>query len=398
MQNNVQQHYHFLLHFSRYYMTKQMLGLVMMTANEQRARLAILVGYSLGRALFAQLMQQTGSAETILLAGREQWRAWGLNEKQQTALATPAWEDADKQLDWQAKNPAAQHLIFWDSPVYPERLAAIPDAPPVLWVRGDIKALSEPQIAIVGSRNASAGGNKIAFDFAQEFAQSGMMVTSGLAGGIDTAAHAGALAATDGQTIGVLGTGVDLIYPSRNKALAEQMLTRGAIVSEFPLGSRAEAWHFPQRNRIISGLSLGILVVEAAENSGSLITARLALEQGRDVFAIPGSIHNPLAKGCHQLIKRGQAKLTETVADVLSELSGQLRPFLAEKTATLPPPDDLSEAAKTLLTHIGYDPMLMDDLLAKAKISTADCASLLLELELSDSVEIYGGNKIARIR
>jgi DNA processing protein len=195
-----------------------------------------------------------------------------------------------------------------------------------------------------------------------------------------------------------LGTGVDLIYPSRNKALAEQMLTRGAIVSEFPLGSRAEVWHFPQLNRIISGLSLGILVVEAAENSGSLITARLALEQGRDVFAIPGSIHNPLAKGCHQLIKRGQAKLTETVADVLSELSGQLRPFLAEKTATLPPPDDLSEAAKTLLTHIGYDPMLMDDLLAKAKIRTADCASLLLELELSHRVEIYGGNKIARIR
>jgi DNA processing protein len=370
----------------------------MIPVNEQRARLAILVGYALGRSLFAQLMQQTGSAQVILSAGREQWRAWGLNEKQQTALSDPSWQEADKQLTWQEKNPSTQHIIFWDSPTYPTRLSAIPDAPPVLWVRGDIKALNEPQIAIVGSRNASASGNKIAFEFAQEFAQSGMMVTSGLAGGIDAAAHAGALAAKDGQSIGVLGTGVDVMYPARNKPLAEQMLTRGAIVSEFPLGARAEAWHFPQRNRIISGLSLGILVVEAAENSGSLITARLALEQGREVFAIPGSIHNPLAKGCHQLIKRGQAKLSETVADVLSELSGQLRPFLTEKTATSPPPDDLSDAAKMLLMQIPFEPMLGDDLIVKAKISAAECASLLLELEMSDSVEIYGGNKIARIR
>jgi len=370
----------------------------MISSQEQRARLAILIGYGLSRALFAQLMQQTGSAMGILAAGREQWRAWGLNDKQQTALATPAWEAADKQLDWQAKNPIANHLIFWDSPEYPARLSAIPDAPPALWVRGDIATLTTPQIAIVGSRNASASGNKIAFDFAQEFASSGMTVTSGLAGGIDAAAHAGALASDGGQTIGILGTGVDVMYPARNKPLAEQMLSRGAIVSEFPLGSKAEAWHFPQRNRIISGLSVGILVVEAAENSGSLITARLALEQGRDVFAIPGSIHNPLAKGCHQLIKQGQAKLTETVSDVLSELSGQLRPFLTNKTKTNPEYDTLSEASKSLLQRIPYEPILMDDLLIMTKISTAECSSLLLELELSDSVEIHSGNRIARIR
>ncbi len=370
----------------------------MITIEEQRARLAILVNYALGRALFARLVQQTGSAQAILSAGREQWRAWGLNDKQQSALANPAYEIADKQLDWQAKNPIAHHLIFWDSPEYPARLSAIPDAPPVLWIRGDIATLHTPQIAIVGSRNASASGNKIAFDFAQEFAVSGMTVTSGLAGGIDAAAHAGALAAQNGQTIGILGTGVDVMYPARNKPLAEQMLSRGAIISEFPLGSKAEAWHFPQRNRIISGLSVGILVVEAAENSGSLITARLALEQGRDVFAIPGSIHNPLAKGCHQLIKQGQAKLTETVADVLSELSGQLRPFLVEKATNTAEYDALSAEAKLLLQHIPFEPILVDDLLHIAKISTADCSSLLLELELSDSVEIHGGGKIARIR
>jgi DNA processing protein len=370
----------------------------MISVNEQRARLAILVSYALGRALFAQLMRQMGSAQAILSAGREQWRAWGLNEKQQTALANPAFEAADKQLDWQAKHSTTQHLIFWDSLDYPARLSAIPDAPPVLWVRGDIATLTTPQIAIVGSRNASASGNKIAFDFAQEFAASGMTVTSGLAGGIDAAAHAGALAIAEGQTIGVLGTGVDVMYPARNKALAEQMLSRGAIVSEFPLGSRAEAWHFPQRNRIISGLSVGVLLVEAAENSGSLITARLALEQGRDVFAIPGSIHNPLAKGCHQLIKQGQAKLTETVADVLSELSGQLRSFLAATTTYTTEYNALSDAAKMLLQHITYEPMLVDDLLTISKISTAECSSLLLELEMSDSVEIHGGNKVARMR
>ncbi len=370
----------------------------MIATDEKRARLAVLLNYALGRALFAQLMQQTGSAETILAAGREQWRAWGLNDKQQSALANPAYEIADKQLDWQAKNPIAHHLIFWDSAEYPSRLSSIPDAPPVLWIRGDIATLHTPQIAIVGSRNASASGNKIAFDFAKEFAVSGMTVTSGLAGGIDAAAHTGALASDGGQTIGVLGTGVDVMYPARNKPLAEQMLTRGAIISEFPLGSKAEAWHFPQRNRIISGLSVGVLLVEAAENSGSLITARLALEQGRDVFAIPGSIHNPLSKGCHQLIKQGQAKLTETVADVLSELSGQLRLFLTNKTETSPEYDGLSDSAKSLLMIIPYEPILMDELLANSKISTAECSSLLLELELSDSVEIYGGNKIARIR
>jgi DNA processing protein len=370
----------------------------MISVNEQRARLAILVSYALGRTLFAQLIQQTGSAQVILTAGREQWRAWGLNDKQQSALANPAYQAADKQLDWQAKSPMGHHLIFWDSPEYPARLSAIPDAPPVLWIRGDIAALRTPQIAIVGSRNASASGTKTAFDFAQAFAAAGMTVTSGLAGGIDAAAHAGALADATGQTIGILGTGVDVMYPARNKPLAEQMLSRGAIVSEFPLGSKAEAWHFPQRNRIISGLSVGILVVEAAENSGSLITARLALEQGRDVFAIPGSIHNPLAKGCHQLIKQGQAKLTETVADVLSELSGQLRPFLAQKTTSTAEYDALSDAAKTLLQQIPYEPILLDDLINLAQISTADCSSRLLELELSDSVEIRGGGKIARIR
>ncbi len=370
----------------------------MITQNEQRARLAILISYAINRSLFARLMQQTGSAQAILSAEPEQWKAWGLTEKQQKALMNLPFEAVDKQLHWQENNSATQRIVFWDSSDYPARLSAIPDPPPVLWVRGNINALHEPQIAIVGSRNASASGHKIAFEFAQELALSGMIISSGLAGGIDTAAHAGALATDNGQTIGILGTGVDLIYPSRNKSLAEQMLTRGAIVSEFPLGSRAEAWHFPQRNRIISGLSLGTLVVEAAQNSGSLITARLASEQGREVFAIPGSIHNPLAQGCHQLIKQGQAKLTENINDILIELSAQLRYFLQSKTSNPAITDSLSDEAKNLLHHIPYEPILMDDLLLTAKITISECSSLLLELEISDSVEIYSGNRIARIR
>jgi DNA processing protein len=398
MLNNFQLHIAILLNFLRYYMTKLRIERVMITQNEQRARLAILISYAINRSLFARLMQQTGSAQAILSAEPEQWKAWGLTEKQQKTLINLPLEAVDKQLHWQENNSATQHIIFWDSSDYPARLSSIPDPPPVLWVRGDINALHEPQIAIVGSRNASASGHKIAFEFAQELALSGMIITSGLAGGIDTAAHAGALATDNGQTIGILGTGVDLIYPSRNKSLAEQMLTRGAIVSEFPLGSRAEAWHFPQRNRIISGLSLGTLVVEAAQNSGSLITARLASEQGREVFAIPGSIHNPLAQGCHQLIKQGQAKLTENIDDILIELSAQLRYFLQSKTSNPAITDNLSDEAKNLLHHIPYEPILMDDLLLTAKITISECSSLLLELEISDSVEIYSGNRIARIR
>lgn len=374
----------------------------MISSAEQSARLAVFLAEGMGRQTFTSLMTKAGSAETLLALSGQEWRSWGLNAQVLNALQNPAWAVAETQLNWQAQHPD-HHLIFADDPRYPKQLTNIADAPPVLWVRGRCELLQEPQIAMVGSRNATRAGMTTAFDFAKDLARDGLTITSGLAGGIDTAAHEGALAHPTGTTVAVIGTGIDLMYPARNKALALNIVQNGAIVSEFPLGARAQAWHFPQRNRIISGLSLGVLVVEATESSGSLITARLALEQGREVFAIPGSIHNPLAKGCHALIKRGQAKLIETVGDILSELSGQLQRFLStehstHKTDHFEEELLLSDQAKQLLSHIGYDAILMDDLLTASGFLPAQASSLLLELEMSGSVNLYGGGKVARTR
>lgn len=221
----------------------------------------------------------------------------------------------DQDLNWLAQPD--NHLLTCDDPAYPKQLQEIPDAPPVLFVRGSIDLLSRPQIAIVGSHNPSSQGKQTAQDFAGTLAACGFVITSGLALGIDAASHIGALR-SGGLTIAVAGTGLDRIYPARHKQLALEIVENGAIISEFPPGTTAKAGHFPRRNRIISGLCIGLLVVEAARQSGSLITARLALEQNREVFAIPGSIHNPLARGCNALIREG-AKLVETTRDILEE-------------------------------------------------------------------------------
>lgn len=378
--------------------------------EEQKARLAVLLADGVGRQTFTQLMGQAGSAQALLSAGVRAWRHWGASDQVVQALANPAWAVADAQLSWQEKS-ATHRLLFWDSVDYPKRLASTSDAPPVLWVRGQLSCLHEPQIAMVGSRNATRAGLSTAFDFAKDLVRDGLTVTSGLAGGIDTASHEGALAQSSGTTVAVMGTGIDMMYPARNKDLALNIVDHGAIVSEFPLGMRAQNWHFPQRNRIISGLSLGVLVVEATESSGSLITARLALEQGREVFAIPGSIHNPLAKGCHALIKRGQAKLIETVADMLTELAPQLQRFLlpaeSKREENLSVPDSsfdlpldfpLSDQAKQLLNHLSFEPILIDELITVSGFLPSQASSLLLELEMSGSVNLYGGAKVARSR
>ncbi len=365
----------------------------MISEPENRARLAVYLSRGVGRKAFLQVMSVAGSAELVVTASRSQQISWGLPSDWQAN-----WSQADQQLEWVARSPQQHRLLWWDDVDYPPLLARIDDLPPVLWARGDGSLLSAPQVALVGSRNATSGGHKIAMEFAQGLAESGLCVTSGLAGGIDAAAHTGALAAHQGQTIAVVGTGVDLVYPARNRALAESIVASGLMLSEFPLGARAEHWHFPQRNRIISGLSLGVLVVEAAEASGSLITAGLALEQGREVFAIPGSIHNPLAKGCHALIKKGQAKLTETVQDMLSELAPQLRRYVQPASPSDTDFAHLSPTALALLKQIPYDPISADELMVNCQLSASEFASLLMELEISDSVENYGGNKIARIR
>lgn len=271
---------------------------------------------------------------------------------------------------------------------YPALLREIHRPPPLLYVRGDITLLSLPQLAIVGSRRASSGGLASARAFAAELAAAGFAITSGLALGIDAAAHRGAL--DRGRTIAVLATGVDVAYPRQHAALGDQILAAGgSLVSEFPPGFAPRRESFPQRNRIISGLSLGVLVVEAAIKSGSLITARLAMEQGREVFAMPGSVHNPQAKGCHQLIREG-AMLTETVADIAEQLGGLLA-YKAEEAGGETPPANLPDDELAVLEAMGFEPTDIDSLVAATGMGISGLTAVLVNLELQGLVENVGG-------
>lgn len=281
---------------------------------------------------------------------------------------------------------------------YPMLLREIPRCPPILYVRGDVSALSLPQIAIVGSRSPSPIGQEIAREFAQGLAQHGFVVTSGLALGVDACAHRGALTASApfSRTVAVLGSGLNMVYPKRNRGLAEQIINEGgALVSEFALDSSAKREHFPQRNRIVSGLSLGALVVEAALKSGSLITARHALEQNREVFAIPGSIRNPASKGCHALIKSG-AKLVESIEDIVAELGSILdlqkqQLTHCERASTVQSAvAELPPSQRKILSYLGFEPTSVDRLEARSGIKLDSLLSSLLELELGGYVENTG--------
>ena len=263
----------------------------------------------------------------------------------------------------------------------------------MLFIRGILELLATPQIAIVGSRNPSRLGKQTAEDFAKTLANFGFTITSGLALGIDAASHIGALQA-EGHTIAVAGTGLDRVYPARHKQLATEILQTGAIVSEFPPGTAARAINFPRRNRIISGLSIGLLVVEAAQRSGSLITARMALEQGREVFAIPGSIHNPLARGCNALIREG-AKLVETTQDILEELGQYFQSPETKSAATQQTKLDLEQ--QNLLNLILYSPTFIDDLVRETGKSIEVIASILLILELEGYIASTAGGSYIRI-
>ncbi|SJM92279.1 conserved hypothetical protein [Crenothrix polyspora] len=308
------------------------------------------------------------------------------------AIKNPDWPRVDLDLAWlEAKD---NHVITLNHAYYPAQLKEIFDPPPLLFVRGRPELLSYPQIAVVGSRNPSAIGLDIAFDFAKILSQCGFVITSGLALGIDAASHRGALNG-QGFTIAVAGTGLDRVYPAKHKDLAIDIVNTGAIISEFPPGTLAKANHFPRRNRIISGLSQGLLVVEAAKDSGSLITARMALEQNREVFAIPGSIHNPLARGCNALIRQG-AKLVETVEDILEELSQynhkveKLVPFAVQSTL------DLEQ--QTLLNLIMFGPTSVDSLVESTGESVEVISSMLLILELQGYIETTAGGCYTRIK
>jgi DNA processing protein len=267
-------------------------------------------------------------------------------------------------------------------------LLEIADPPPLLYLRGRAELLNSPALAVVGSRNATPQGLANAEGFARTFSDAGMAIVSGLASGIDAAAHRGGLAGR-GSTIAVLGTGADILYPASNRALGEDIAAHGLLLSEFPVGAPPITSNFPRRNRLISGLARGCLVVEAAVSSGSLITARQAAEQGREVFAIPGSIHSPVARGCHRLIKQG-AKLVESAADVLEELGAS-----APKVQTDAP--KISGPTGGLLLHMGYDTCTFDTLVARSRLTAEVVSAMLLELELEGKIASLPGGRYQRL-
>jgi len=308
------------------------------------------------------------------------------------ALAGPLSDESraqiDKTLEWAAK--PGNHVLTLADANYPQSLLDIADPPLLIYAKGRLELLSATSLAVVGSRNATTQGMVNAEQFSDVLSQAGLTIISGLALGIDTAAHIGGLRGT-GSTVAVIGTGADIVYPARNRSLAHQIAEHGCIVSEYPLGMPAIAANFPRRNRIISGLAQGVLVVEAAAQSGSLITARMAAEQGRDVFAIPGSIHSPLSKGCHLLIKQG-AKLVESAHDVLDEIRQQRA---VPKTVAAPSPAVREESA--ILAAMGYDPVAPDVLAARCGIDIAELNAHLLTLELDGLIEMLPGGMVRRL-
>jgi DNA processing protein len=344
----------------------------------------------LGGAALRALLKEFGLPEQVVAARRAALARHASEEALDALHSEDVRQAVARALDWAAA-PNHNVLTLTDA-AYPRLLLEIGDPPPLLYCVGRVELLGAPSLAVVGSRNATAQGARDAERFARAFSDAGLTIVSGLALGIDAAAHRGALAGP-GSTVAVLGTGVDVTYPARNGALAEEIAARGLLVSEFALGTPALAHHFPRRNRLISGLAQGCLVVEAAAASGSLITARSAAEQGREVFAVPGSIHSPLARGCHGLIKSG-AKLVETAEDVLSELGAFRRTGFASTRSARPAP---GEANSPLLAHMGTDPVNVDSLCARAGLPAERVSAELLRLELAGRIAALPGGLYQRL-
>jgi DNA processing protein len=329
----------------------------------------------------------------------------GLSETAAAAIARPDEAKIEAGLQWLSE--PNHHLLCLDDDAYPVLLRRISSPPAGLFIDGDPGCLWQPQIAIIGSRNPTAGGLDHARDFATTLAHQGMTITSGLASGIDTAAHAAALAA-GALTIAVNGTGLDRVYPDSSRAVAERIRLQGAMISELPLGSPPRRQHFPSRNRIISGLSLAVLVVEAGLNSGTLITARKAAEQGRDVFALPGSLHNPMAKGCHRLIRDG-ARLVETTADIMQELGPLAAELQMEIRQRLEQPDEAEKPAdrkdhilddpdyNTVWKVLGFDPKPLDTIIEQTGLSAREISSMLLMMELKGMIRKQGNGRFMRV-
>jgi DNA processing protein len=338
-----------------------------------------------------RLLRAYGGPERVLAAARGEL-ARHVPDAVAAALKQGDVGDALAAAARWLEDPANRVLTLADA-AYPPQLLQIADPPPLLYVKGRAELLSHPAIAVVGSRNATAQGAANAEAFARTLSDAGLTVVSGLALGVDAAAHRGGLAGRAGS-VAVLGTGADIVYPARNRALAHELAARGVLVSEFPLGTAALPGNFPRRNRLISGLALGCLVVEAAADSGSLITARLAAEQGREVFAIPGSIHSPLAKGCHALIKQG-AKLVESARDILEELRLPLPDAAATRPAA--PAAPASSSASLVLEALGHDPCDRDTLATRSGLGAGELGALLTQLELDGHIAALPGGLYQRI-
>lgn len=365
--------------------------------HEQQALLRLLASAAPAGTL-RRLLDSHGSATAALAAGARDWASHGLDADTCNAIRNPDTDAMARGEAW-LDGPDRQ-LIGWRSDDYPPLLRRISGPPAMLFVAGDAGLLWRPSVAVVGSRAATAGGRANAASFAAALAGAGLCVASGLAAGIDAAAHIATLEA-NGATLAVLGTGPDVAYPLRHRPLLERMAVEGAVVSEHLPGTQPLRQHFPSRNRILAGLSLGTVVIEAAERSGALITARLAADVGREVFAVPGSIHNPMARGCHRLIREG-ATLVETPAEVLAVL-GPLAADLARALRgelgapihaidTTPVPAILSDPDYNRLWQaLGHDPTGMDELVERSGLTTAALSSMLLALELEGRVAAEHG-------
>ena len=378
------------------------------TDNALRDWLALTHVPNLGPIRIHALLNVFKTPSAIFAAGTAGWKEAGLSETVIRHLSAPDWEKVDADLTWLEQDNAS--ILTLNDAGYPSMLKNISDPPPVLYVLGQAEILKLPQLAIVGSRNPTHAGEDIARDFAAYLCSMGMTVTSGMALGIDTAAHQGALDAMQrhreghGFTVAVTGTGLDRVYPAKNRDTAHKIAENGVLVSEYAPGTPPLPGNFPRRNRIISGLSMGVLVVEAALQSGSLITARLAAEQGREVFAVPGSIHHPLAKGCHTLICEG-AKLVEKAEHIVEELGGftfgtgdiqveadikQKSSDLSQKTAESPALN-IDEEYQQVLKCVDFEPTSVDKVVERSGLTADAVCSMLLVLELQGYVTALSG-------
>jgi DNA processing protein len=347
---------------------------------------------NIGPVTFYQLLARYGSATAALEALPDLARRGGRGGP----LRVPTRADALREMA--ANERIGARLIAWGEPSYPPALAAVEDAPPLLSARGNLDLAERRAIAVVGARNASVNGKRFAQEIALRLGQQDFAIVSGLARGIDGAAHQGAL---ETGTIGVLATGIDQVYPEENRALHQAIGERGLLLAEQPIGTEPHARNFPRRNRIISGIALGVLVVEAAFKSGSLITARLALEQGRDVFAVPGSPLDPRCRGANDLIRRG-AYLTESADDILAQLSPESHIAIREAPASLDLPtavdigeSDLDRARALVLEQLSPAPVLVDDLVRATGMPVALVAAVLLEFALAGRLDRQAGNRVA---